>query len=168
MEPSWSWSIARFSRSERRNDSSSSMISARSRPRSESRRCSRCSPGNAFGTSRGGASRRAAAEGRARAATGNRREPAPRAPARSRAGQPECSVRGCTATRRSRSSSIEGTHGCSRPDRCGRCRGSTVPGAGFSDPIARSCHGRSRYAPWLGIFPRRAGRRRTPRRNLQR
>ena len=48
---------------------------------------------------------------------------------------------------------------------CGdRCRGSTARAAGSSGPTGRTRRGTRRSAPWRGPSPRRAGRRRTPRR----
>ena len=58
-----------------------------------------------------------------------------------------------------------GTRGCSRPWPCGHCRAATARAAGSWGPSGGWRCGTRRCAPWRGSSPRRAARRRTPRRS---
>ena len=80
----------------------------------------------------------------------------------------ECSRRGCTARRRSRSSSRAGTRGCSRP--AGSCAFSRFQSSGrcrFGIPLAVVGRGSRTRVPWRATSPRRAARRRWPRRSCR-
>ncbi len=58
-----------------------------------------------------------------------------------------------------------GTRAAIRPCACARCRASTAPGAGASDPSDADCCGRRRCAPWHATSLHRDARHRRRHRN---
>ena len=160
IEPSWSWSMRRVMRSECGRPHLLDDRADRAGPWSGPRRCTGSSRACGSGTSRSAASRPAAAGWRPRPGSAGGPAPPPRAPWRSTSARRGSSRARCRATRRARSSWRAGRRGCSRRGRCGRCRGSTAPGAGSSGPTGRARRGTNRCAPWRASSPRRGARRR--------
>ena len=120
--------------------------------RKRTERCSTTSPSRGGVSSVTGNERRAAADHRARVRKVDRRDREPLA----RDVLPHVEL-GPVAR--------SGTRGRSRPGACARCRGSTAPAAGSSDPTGRTRRGRRRSAPWRAPSPRRGARRRCRRRS---